>query len=181
MASFGRPDAEGKCNAWYVHGGEYGDEESHVFRCELPPGHPGLHKEMWTKGSNGNDAFLAWAKDERPEIERQEEYDNGGMDGCRPQESAIPEEPGEAYLEGFCEGVLDYEAYRARADEQRYPGDTVVLSRAELEARADREAHDILGVGREEAFAMLDRGGLEGTIIQAELSMLRSLIEGKEP
>lgn len=120
MTPLGPPDVEGKCNAWYVYGGDYndiGDGETPLFRCGLPPGHAGLHQDTWTKASNGNDAFLAWVTDERPEIERQEEYDNGSLDGWHCEGEAVPHEPGEAYLEGFVQGVLDCEAYRARAEE----------------------------------------------------------------
>jgi hypothetical protein len=55
--------------------------------------------------------------------------------------------------------------------------DDLVLSREELADYVDREAHATLGVGREEAFAMLDRGELDGSIMQAELSMMRAMLE----
>lgn len=49
------------------------------------------------------------------------------------------------------------------------------LTRAEVEATLEKEAQAILGVSRDEVFAMLDRGELEGTPAEAEFRMLRLL------
>lgn len=51
------------------------------------------------------------------------------------------------------------------------------LTQKGAEALAEREARAILGVSKEEAFARLDRGELRGTIAEAELTMLRALIQ----
>jgi hypothetical protein len=50
------------------------------------------------------------------------------------------------------------------------------VSYAEALSIAEREADEILGVSVEEAFQMLDRGDLAGTIAEAEFSMLRFLV-----
>jgi hypothetical protein len=50
------------------------------------------------------------------------------------------------------------------------------LTAAEAAALAEEGAHEILGVSAEEAFAMLERGELDGTVAEAEISMLRSLV-----
>jgi hypothetical protein len=120
--AFGPPDVEGSCNAWYVFGGDYGDEDSHIFRCDLPARHAGHHKETWKKVPDGNEASLEWVSDERPEIERQEEYENGASVAWG-DENPVPEEPGEAYLEGFVQGVLDREAYDERQGTVSTTGD----------------------------------------------------------
>lgn len=52
----------------------------------------------------------------------------------------------------------------------------IELTRAQLEALAEREARELLGVSAGEALAKLDRGELRGTIAEAEFSMLRSLL-----
>jgi hypothetical protein len=51
------------------------------------------------------------------------------------------------------------------------------VSHAEAISIAEREAAEILDVSLEEAFQMLDRGDLAGTIAEAEFSMLRFLID----
>ena len=51
------------------------------------------------------------------------------------------------------------------------------LSQGELLARADQVARR-LGVSRDEAFAKLDRGELEGTRAAVELYTVRSLLNG---
>jgi hypothetical protein len=53
-----------------------------------------------------------------------------------------------------------------------------VLDKGSAEKLADREAQAMLGVTRAEAFARLDRGELRGTSAEAELVMLRALIDG---
>jgi len=53
----------------------------------------------------------------------------------------------------------------------------VVLTKKQLEKRADRAAQTILGLSsREQAFQKLDRGELEDTIAGAEFTMLRELL-----
>ena len=104
---FRPPDVEGQCNAWYLMPGVDYDDAT-VFVCEKEPGHFGFHSCSWHK-SNGSWVALNWSLDERPAFEREEEYDRGIDDGCR--EDAVCEEPGEAYLEGFCRGRLDFEEY----------------------------------------------------------------------
>jgi hypothetical protein len=50
------------------------------------------------------------------------------------------------------------------------------LTNRQAQELAEREARCLLDVSREEAFAMLDRGELEGTAAEAELRMLRFLV-----
>jgi hypothetical protein len=52
-----------------------------------------------------------------------------------------------------------------------------VMSRGELEAQADRVAFRALGVPSSQAFKKLDRGDLAGTAVEAELKMLRRLMQ----
>jgi len=52
----------------------------------------------------------------------------------------------------------------------------IELTREQAQELVEREAQEVLGVSAQEAFAMLDRGELNGTIIQAELSNLRWLL-----
>jgi hypothetical protein len=51
------------------------------------------------------------------------------------------------------------------------------MSRAELQAQADHVAARVLGVPSREAFRKLDRGDLAGTAVEAELKMLRRLMQ----
>jgi hypothetical protein len=56
----------------------------------------------------------------------------------------------------------------------------VVLTRRDVERRADEQARRILGVpSREEAFRKLDAGELEGTAAEAEFASLRWLLSGR--
>ena len=59
------------------------------------------------------------------------------------------------------------------------PGrDPVVrLSRGELEARADVIASEWLHVTRDEAFAMLARGELDGSLAEPELRAVRDMLD----
>ena len=56
-------------------------------------------------------------------------------------------------------------------------GGVVVLTRSELEARADKISHDLLGKSRERAFKMLVQGKLRGTLAEATLSPIRDLLK----
>jgi hypothetical protein len=57
-------------------------------------------------------------------------------------------------------------------------GTNRVMSRAELQAQADHVAARVLGVpSHREAFRKLDRGDLAGTAVEAELKMLRRLMQ----
>lgn len=60
------------------------------------------------------------------------------------------------------------------------PDPVTRLSRADLEARADRIAAG-LGVTRERAFEMLSRGELHGKLAEPELYMVRSLLDEPDP
>lgn len=51
-----------------------------------------------------------------------------------------------------------------------------ILSRDQILELATKSAKSMLGVSREEAFAMLDRGDLNGTMAEVELKMLRHLL-----
>jgi hypothetical protein len=50
------------------------------------------------------------------------------------------------------------------------------LSEAEVVALSEETAHDLLGVSADEAFAMLDRGELDGTLAGSALRSLRFLL-----
>lgn len=56
-------------------------------------------------------------------------------------------------------------------------GGVFVLTRPELEARAEKIAQDLLGKSRERAFKMLDQGKLRGTLAEATLSPIRDLLK----
>ena len=62
----------------------------------------------------------------------------------------------------------------------RRPASTSIrrLSQPEAERLAERQAQAMLHVSKDEAFAMLDRGELSVTIAEAELSILRALVQG---
>jgi len=51
------------------------------------------------------------------------------------------------------------------------------LSRPDLEALADRSAHELLGVSADDAFCMLDRGELDGKAAEWHLLALRRLLD----
>lgn len=55
-------------------------------------------------------------------------------------------------------------------------GGVVILTRPELEARAEKIAQELLGKSRERAFKMLDQGKLRGTLAEATLSPIRDLL-----
>jgi hypothetical protein len=50
-------------------------------------------------------------------------------------------------------------------------------TRDDVASLAEAEAQSMLGVSTEEAFRMLDAGALAGTIAEAEMRMLRFLLE----
>jgi hypothetical protein len=50
------------------------------------------------------------------------------------------------------------------------------MTRAQVRKLADREAKQMLSVSGAVAFQMLDRGDLDGTMAEAEFSMLRFLM-----
>lgn len=56
-------------------------------------------------------------------------------------------------------------------------GGVVVVTRPQLEARAEKIAQDLLGKSREHAFKMLDQGELRGTLADATLSPIRDLLK----
>jgi hypothetical protein len=53
------------------------------------------------------------------------------------------------------------------------------LSQAELEALAEHTAHELLGVSADEAFAMVDRGELDGKAAEWPLLALRHLLSAR--
>lgn len=65
---------------------------------------------------------------------------------------------------------------RAAGSSARPNGNVVVLTRADVEARADAVALG-LGMGRKAAFRMLDQGKLRGTVAEMRLAPLRFLLE----
>lgn len=60
---FGPPkDVEDQCNARLILGDDYGDNST-TFRCPLPLGHEGVHKEEFKHG--GGQVTITWERDER--------------------------------------------------------------------------------------------------------------------
>jgi len=55
-----------------------------------------------------------------------------------------------------------------------------ILSRADLERRAEAEAQEMLGVSAREAFQLLDDGKLRGTLTEVEFICLRELLNASE-
>lgn len=55
--------------------------------------------------------------------------------------------------------------------------DSVQMTRSELEAFADREANEMLGVGFADALAMIERGELAGSLAEDELLSLKLLLD----
>lgn len=53
----------------------------------------------------------------------------------------------------------------------------LILSREQLLEMAERNAKSMLRVSGDEAFRMLDRGELNGTVAEVEFKMLRHLLE----
>jgi len=66
---------------------------------------------------------------------------------------------------------------RRKIEDAAKNGKIATMTHEELEALADIEATEMLGVTRLEAFAMLDRGELRGSVAEAELRMLRFMLE----
>jgi hypothetical protein len=56
-------------------------------------------------------------------------------------------------------------------------GSVVVLTRAELQQRADQASKELVGVTRAQAFKMLDNGKLRGTLAEAVLTPMRDLLK----
>jgi hypothetical protein len=65
---------------------------------------------------------------------------------------------------------------RAQRETTNGSGAVVVLTREELEARAEKVAQDLLHMSRVEAFRLLDRGKLRGTLAEAALTPIRDLL-----
>jgi hypothetical protein len=59
---------------------------------------------------------------------------------------------------------------------QKGPGLDRVMSRDQIASEADRLARSVLHVSAANAFRQLDRGKLAGTVIEAELKMLRRML-----
>lgn len=53
-------DVPGECNAHCYVGDDWGDNSA-TFRCSLPAGHAGRHREKFRRGT----AALEWERDER--------------------------------------------------------------------------------------------------------------------
>ena len=61
---FGPPkDVPGECNHRMVFGDDYGDG-SVTFRCSLPDGHTGRHREMFFDETYGN-VLIKWSDPKR--------------------------------------------------------------------------------------------------------------------
>lgn len=56
-------DVEDQCNARLYVGDDYGDNHC-TFRCQLAPGHDGVHREEY-RASRGGQVVVTWEKDER--------------------------------------------------------------------------------------------------------------------
>jgi hypothetical protein len=55
-------------------------------------------------------------------------------------------------------------------------GAVIVLTREQLESRAEQAAQDLLQVSRARAFRLLERGKLRGTLAEAVLTPMRDLL-----
>lgn len=55
----------------------------------------------------------------------------------------------------------------------------VVLTRAEVETKAEKTARDLLGTSYARAIKRLDRGELRGTLAEVYLSQLRHLLASR--
>lgn len=64
-----------------------------------------------------------------------------------------------------------------RREARAASGNVVVHTRSSMLARANAVARDLLGVNRKEAFRMLGRGELRGTLAEMQLAPLRFLLE----
>ena len=61
---FGPPeDVPGECNARLGIGDDYGDNTA-TMRCQLQPGHEGLHQEEFE--ANGGKVIVTWEKADEP-------------------------------------------------------------------------------------------------------------------
>jgi hypothetical protein len=59
--SYGEPqDLDGRCNARLFIGDNSGDNHA-TFRCQLDPGHDGLHREEYDDHSGGR-VTVTWEK-----------------------------------------------------------------------------------------------------------------------
>jgi hypothetical protein len=76
-------------------------------------------------------------------------------------------------LESFVDHV------RERLGLSAQNGTADALSDVEIVRRMELAARDRLGVSRAEAYRRLDRGELDGTMVEVELTMLRYLLEGE--
>jgi hypothetical protein len=65
---------------------------------------------------------------------------------------------------------------RTRSSNGNGSGGVVILSRQQLEQRAERVAQDLLQVSRAKAFKLLEKGKLRGTLAEAELTKCRDLL-----
>ena len=63
------PDTPGECNAHCYIADNFGDNHA-TMRCQLPKGHAGPHREVFTKMDAGG-CVMTWERDER----------NGGYSG----------------------------------------------------------------------------------------------------
>lgn len=63
---YGEPnDVDGQCNAHLFIGDNMGDNHA-TMRCQLSPGHEGLHEESFSKNDD-NPVVVTWAKNEAEE------------------------------------------------------------------------------------------------------------------
>lgn len=69
--TWGEPeDVEGECNARIYIGDNFGDNHT-TMRCQLSPGHEGLHKEMFHRGPGKKcPVTVTWEHDEREDRAR---------------------------------------------------------------------------------------------------------------
>jgi len=106
------PDVEGECNAWAQIADDHGDNDC-TFRCKLPEGHEGWHEEAF--GPAGDQKWLRWEKDKRPEVEAEDAQERGRDDGY--DDEPVPHEAGEDYLAAFCVAVEEHEERAQRKKE----------------------------------------------------------------
>lgn len=57
-------DKPGECNARLTIADNHGDNHA-TMRCQLEPGHPGLHREVYQSAEGGGRVVVVWEKDQR--------------------------------------------------------------------------------------------------------------------
>jgi len=86
---FGEPeDVEGQCNARLYVGDIHGEGHA-TFRCQLKPGHEGLHQEKYDAGDDNfpNPVTVTWEQDQSIVCEKH------GRQRMDPPDEGYPDQP----------------------------------------------------------------------------------------